>query len=230
MDLRIVIAAIIVLVIITVWLVVDQHRLLYMLQLKSIPAMYRKWYMADYENATAAAELLARVNSKMVSFLRFMKKKYHIGETDDVIQQEGAVHDAIINLPDNVHQIVEALLTNYNPDAFYENDPRSSHDTAYTLGKGRQTFICLRDRSNPQKLVDEDLLFFVLLHEASHMANKKYGHDTEFWTIFKFLLREAHLAGVYQPHDYSRAPTVYCGLKLDYNPYFDTSLPTLGIV
>jgi hypothetical protein len=164
----------------------------------------------------------------MIKLLRALKEKYHVDETDDVIAEEGPGH---VVASDDVLTIVHTLLDNYNPDVIYENDPQYSSDTSYTINKGSSMYVCLRKRDQPHLIEDEDLTFFVVLHEAAHIANYNgWGHDDRFWTVFKFLIHEAVLAGVYTPVDYEKRPQDYCGLNVFYQPLYDRTLPLLGSV
>jgi len=189
----------------------------------------REWNVSGtYSNKRAAAELLSRANAKMINFMRVLKEKYHINETDQQIAEEGDDHFDMINSPNDLHNIVYHMLCNYNPDAFYENDPGLSSETSYTVNKGSSMYLCLRNKNNPNKLVEESDLLFVLLHEASHIANYKgWGHESDFWTVFKFILHEAQLSGVYVPSDYSRKPILYCGMEVKYNPLYDDLIPNI---
>lgn len=189
----------------------------------------REWNMIrDFDNRMEAAEMVSRVNKTMIEFMRALKKKYHIDETDDVIAEEGSAHTSAVNAPNDIYNMVDHLLRSYNPDEFHETDPRYTKDTSYTLNKGASTYVCVRDKTDPTKLVRESDLLFVMLHEATHMANyKNWGHEKQFWAAFKWILYEAQSAGVYVPIDYKRYPTVYCGLKIDYQPLFDDSLPRI---
>ena len=192
-------------------------------------AAARKWnVISGFDNRAEAAALLARVHHKMVEFMRFLKRKYHIDETDDMIATEGSQHARAVGSPGDTYNIVDHLLDNYDPDAFYENDPRHTTETSYTLNKGASMHLCLRRKDDPTRLVDENDLLFVMLHESAHIANYRgWGHGRDFWTTFKFILHEAKLAGVYVPVDYSKYPTNYCGLDVAYNPYFDQTLPNI---
>lgn len=187
---------------------------------------HREWNVAaGYDNKAEAAALLARVNGKMIEFMRHLRKKYHIDETADVIAAEGESHARARAAPNDIYNIVNVMLDNYNPDKFYENDPRFSGDTSYTVNKGSSMHICLRDRRNPSQLVDEDVLLFTMIHEAAHIANYSgWGHGDDFWEIFKFLLHEARLAGVYHPVDYSKHPVEFCGINIPWNPYFASNV------
>lgn len=189
----------------------------------------RKWnVVADYANAEESAKLLNKTNAKMIKIMDYMRKKYHTNDTDEEIQSEGAEHAKVVMAPNDVHNIVAALLRNYDPDVFYENDPRRSSDTSYTVNKGQAMYVCTRKRTNPNELEEEDDLLFVMLHEASHIANYNgWQHDMRFWEVFKFVLTQAEESGVYHPVDYSKRPMDYCGLHVNYNPLFDKRVKSL---
>lgn len=189
----------------------------------------RKWnVVAGYENRSEAAKLLSAVHNDMIEFMRILKKKYHIDEPEDITLMESQQHMYVKSLPGDVYNIVDNLLDNYNPDVFYENDPIITSNTSYTLNKGEAMYLCLRSKDEPMKLVNRNTMLFVMLHEASHIANYRgWGHNEDFWKIFKFILHEARLAGVYTPVDYSKNPIVYCGLNVDYNPIFDNNIPNI---
>jgi hypothetical protein len=182
----------------------------------------RVWNVAsDYHNNTEAAQLLSRLHTRMIKFLNHLRLKYHVDITDDMEPEPKTWSD-------DVQKIVDTLLDNYNPDVFYENDPRYSGDTSYTLNKGDSMYVCLRKRSDPTQLEDPDVIFFVMLHECAHIANYNgWGHTDRFWTVFKFLLHEAVLAGVYTPIDFDNHPRDYCGLRIYYSVLSDKALPNL---
>jgi hypothetical protein len=187
-----------------------------------------KWYVADYENKAEAAQILSRMNSKLIRFMRALKKKYHIDEPADVATKEGPQHDKVVGAPHDVYNIVSHLLHNYNPEVFYENDPRHSADTTYTIDKGSAMYICIRNKQRPYDFVDDNTLIFTILHECSHIANYTgWGHDIKFWTVFKFILHEAVAAGIYEPVYYDKHPVLFCGLNIDYQPLYDNNLANL---
>lgn len=193
----------------------------------------RKWnVVGDYENSEDAARLLERTNRTIIGFLRGLKHKYHIDETDDIAAVHSgdrfSDHNRMVNAGADLYNIIDHLLDNYNPDVFFENDPRCTSDTSYTLDKGRAMYICLRNKDKPDTLVDESTLLFTMLHEISHIANYRgWGHGNDFWACFKFILHEAQLAGIYHPIDYTRYPTNFCGLVINWNPLLDDSVPKL---
>jgi hypothetical protein len=180
----------------------------------------REWNLSGYDNDSDAAALMSRANDRMMKLMCHLKKKYSV--------------DMIGELPtDKLHyslrQIcIDNLLDHYNPDNFYENDPKKiGTETSYTLSKGSAMYICLRSKSDPEKLVDINTLMFVLLHESSHIANPGWGHTPIFWSIFKFILIEAVECGIYKTEDYQKNPKMYCGLSIDYNPILDVNRPAI---
>jgi len=190
----------------------------------------RHWkVLSDYDNSAEAAALLSRVHAKVMKLMRILRDKYHIDETDDEIA-DCIGHSAAINAPNDTHNIVKALIANYNPDVIYENDARGTSETSYTTNKGQAMYICLRRKDDPRYLVNEDELLFVMLHECSHIANYRgWGHERNFWETFMFVLHEAEIAGLYRPIDYAREPADYCGLKIEYNPLLDPTLRKLWV-
>ena len=200
----------------------------------------------SYENYRDAAKLLSSIHERTMEFLRHLRKKYHVGETEDQVRQcRARIPDHCVEKSDecplvkgstwhgparteDVQNMVEALLKNYNPEVFYENDPAQSNETSYTVNKGEAMYICLRKKSDPRQFENEETIFFVMLHECAHIANYNgWGHDTRFWTIFKFLLQEAVEAGVYHPIDYAKYPQPYCSIEVYYQPLYDDGLASL---
>ena len=62
---------------------------------------------------------------------------------------------------------------------------------------------------------------FVAIHEMAHLTTLSIGHNKEFWDNFKYLLKKANECGVYEPVDYSKQQTEYCGMTISDNPYFN---------
>lgn len=181
--------------------------------------------LKKYNNQQAAANAITIVNQKTMEFLRFLKAKYRIDETDDIIEREKHMHTMLVQHPGDIYKIIDSLLNNYNPEVIYENDPQGGGATSYTIGKGNKLYLCVRDKEDPNKIIDHNTLMFVMLHEISHMANYNgWGHGRDFWEVFCFILHESILAGVYTPIDYKNYPVNYCGLRIDYQPLYDTGL------
>lgn len=121
-----------------------------------------------------------------------------------------------------------ALRRRYNPDNLAENPPTGPRgDTAYSLNKGALLAVCLRAKPSGE-LHPFPLLAFVYLHELAHLALEEYDHPPRFWAAFRWLLEEAEAAGLYASPDFARAPAVYCGVRVDYNPRYDPGVAPLG--
>lgn len=177
----------------------------------------RSWLVAaGYDNSNDAAGLLDRVHARAINLMRALKIKYHIDEPDD---EAGAHNHSEIN--EDRRKIVDSLLDGYNPDVLREHIPLGS-ETSFTNNKGDSMHLCLRDKNDPKRLVDEDTLMFVVLHELSHIAAyDTWGHTKRFWEVFKFILKEAVAAGIYVPTNYATFNVMYCGLNLTHNPLYD---------
>ena len=55
---------------------------------------------------------------------------------------------------------------------------------------------------------------YVAIHEMSHIACPEIGHGNLFKKIFKKLVEEAIILGIYRKIDYSSQPAEYCGMIL----------------
>ena len=152
------------------------------------------------EEKRESLEVLALIQQRNIQLLRYLKK----------------------NFPSDIR--TKRLLDNYNPDVIMENSPKNkTGDTAYVVGKGNEFRMCIRSAYGYNPIHRDDLLTFVHLHELAHIASISYDHNYEFWHNFKWLLHRAEEAGVYTPVNYKNQPFEYCGLYVDYNPYYDRS-------
>ena len=142
-----------------------------------------------------AADLLANTTLKMKKLVKHMQNNY------------------IIN--DNVQR----LTKNFNPQSIVETLPNSEH-TAYSENKGEKIAFCLNTTKDGDKLIDQNTLMFVSIHELAHTMTESVGHTDEFWNNFKFLLENASKINIYRPVDYSKHPTSYCGMTINENPLF----------
>lgn len=100
-----------------------------------------------------------------------------------------------------------------------EESPWEHGTSSYTLNKGELIAFCVRDKDN-QDFHDYNTLLFVVIHELAHVASVTKGHNEEFMTNFRWLLKHARTSGLYQPVDYSKNPMTYCGVKVTNNPLF----------
>lgn len=155
-----------------------------------------KYCVRERNKIQLVADLLARVTIKMKKVVKYMHDQY----------------------PDRDN--VRRLRENFDPKKVYETLPTSEY-TAYSENKGEKMAFCVTRKKNGNKLIDENTLTFVALHELSHLMTKSVGHQPEFWDNFKFILTHAADLGIYKPVDYSKVSTTYCGMQINDNPYFN---------
>ena len=155
-----------------------------------------KYCVRERSKIQLVADLLARVTNKLKVLVEHMKVKYPEREN------------------------VKRLVNGFKPKKIYEILPTSKY-TAYSENKGEKLAFCVTKKKHGQSLIDENTLTFVALHELSHIATESIGHTTEFWTNFKFILKEAVKKNLYNPINYKENPTSYCSMKITDNPYYD---------
>jgi hypothetical protein len=98
-------------------------------------------------------------------------------------------------------------------EANHEDD-----STSYTINKGEEIHLCLREKNTDKILHDVNTMMFVLLHELAHIMSDTIGHNKEFKDNFIILLKEAHKLGLYDTINYAKYPKSYCGLKINSSP------------
>ena len=151
----------------------------------------------DREMIEPAADKLARTVTKCKTLIAYMQKQH----------------------PDN--DITKRLVKNFNPKKVMQTLPTSEH-TAYSENKGEKLAFCLNSgKNNSNKLIDENTLMFVALHELAHIATFEVGHTPTYWQNFKFIIENAVQADIYIPVDYKKKPVGYCGMTITDNPYYD---------
>tara|TARA_B110000444_G_scaffold204458_2_gene197312 strand:- start:2784 stop:3377 length:594 start_codon:yes stop_codon:yes gene_type:complete len=156
-----------------------------------------RYCVRDRGKLKMAADKLAHVNIKLNKLVKYLGEKYPTQEN------------------------VKRLIKGYNPQKIYETLPTSEY-TAYSENKGEKIAFCLdTEKYSEGRLIDDNTLMYVALHELSHVASKSIGHNDEFWENFKFILIAAEKIGVYNPVDYKKEPARYCGMNITDNPYYD---------
>jgi len=150
----------------------------------------------EREKLELAANLLADVTQKMKDMVAYMKQKH----------------------PEDPRTI--RLVEGFNPKKVSETLPTSEF-TAYSENKGEKLAFCVNTTKKGNKLIDENTLTFVALHELSHIMTESIGHKDEFWNNFRFLIDEAQKIKVYTPEDYKIKPKEYCGMTINDNPFYD---------
>lgn len=157
-----------------------------------------KYCVRDREDLNTAADHLAKATTNMNALVKHCVEKY----------------------PDKEN--VKRLSKGYNPQKIYEILPTSEY-TAYSENKGEKLAFCIETEKENGKgeLIDINTLTYVAIHELSHIATESIGHNDDFWQNFKFFLIEAEKINIYNPVDYKKKPSRYCGMNIIDNPYFD---------
>jgi len=161
----------------------------------------RNYSVRDMPDKQQAADLLARVRQKLQKLVEVLRQRFP--NKPQVIQ---------------LNQKFEA-----DPKRFYEATPDAEH-VSYSVNKGDSIHLCLRQREgNNEKLVEENVMVFVGLHEMGHVITPTSveSHGPEFWNNFGWLLREAESTGIYKYQDFKAHPVAYCGEKITDQPKYD---------
>lgn len=92
--------------------------------------------------------------------------------------------------------------------------PQDEKYTSYTINKGEKIVFCLRSKLL-DNIHDTNTLMYVVIHEMAHVGCPEYGHTPLFKKIFKFLLQQSIVIGIYKPVDYRINPQNYCGMTIN---------------
>ena len=131
----------------------------------------RKYLVRNVKDKQAAAELLSKMRISIDKLIDHLEIYY----------------------PNDPR--VKRLVKKFNPNRISESLKGSKY-TSYSVNKGQKIVLCLRSKDHQQKLTDLNTLMFVVLHELAHVLTVSIGHTKEFWSNFKFILKEAVKIGV----------------------------------
>lgn len=165
--------------------------------METLKAFDNNLYMVQsaLPNKEVAADIMASLNKSVQTFIKQLSKEY---PNDDRVQR---------------------LLYKYNPKNFGEGTPlNKNNETSYSIDKGRELVVCLREKRNPSRFHNKNTVMFVMVHELAHIASKTYGHNSEFNTNFRWLLKNAIKYNHYKFVDYKLQPVNYCGLEITDTP------------
>lgn len=155
-----------------------------------------KYCVRERAKLQLAADLLARTTQKLRQLVAYLGKKY----------------------PDRAN--CSRLVNNFDPKTVKEILPTSEF-TAYSENKGEKLAFCTTTTKDGDKLIDQNTLMFVAIHELAHLMTVSIGHTQEFWQNFKFLLQNAVNIKIYNPVDYKKKNKNYCGMTITDNPIYD---------
>jgi predicted metal-dependent hydrolase len=168
----------------------------------------REFLVRNMSDKEEAADLLSKIRTKLLTLVNYLKDlknkdiKNYLGSDDSV---------------KDVEEGFNRLVKRFKPDNISESTPNDKY-TSYSVNKGQKIVFCLRSRSGEEKIVDENIITFVALHELSHIMTKSVGHTEEFWNNFRILLRVGIKLKLYQHQNFNNNPVDYCGTKITDTP------------
>ena len=203
----------------------------------------KSYLVRNVENKHEAADLLATIAIKLEKlvniindsgyetiYTKYMKptidkenqrNNKKSDENKDIIEgQDGGNSDSITletDIKQKLKDDIRRLYKNFNPEAFSETTPDAKY-TSYSVNKGEKIVFCLRDKKEGEKLVKENIMTFVSIHELAHLMTKSIGHEPEFWANFKLLLKISIDNGIYKNIDFNSTPKPYCGINITDTP------------
>lgn len=146
----------------------------------------RKYRVRNTSKKTETAEALARLNEKVTQFI-----------------------DRLQNNSDAEYRPMAVRLKDrYRPETISEGRVDKRY-TSYTVNKGEQVVLCLRSRDERDEIYDDNLIFYVALHELAHISSVTEDHSPEFHRNFRYLLRKASEWNMWRRVD---RPFQYCGM------------------
>lgn len=149
----------------------------------------RMYEVNDLPNKRDAANMMAEIRRRLETLRTCLNKNY----------------------PDDIR--TKRLNDRLNLDNIKET-PINSDYTSYSVNKGEEISFCIRDKAEPKKIHDINLLMFVAIHEIAHLISESIGHNEEFLTNFAWALRQSIKCGVYVKEDFANNPKTYCGVKV----------------
>ena len=140
-----------------------------------------------------AANLMAEIKKRLVKLVEYLKRR----RSNDPRTQR--------------------LAQKFDPSTFQETRI-DSNLTSFSIDKGEEVHMCLRDKTPDLPLHKINDLMFVALHELSHVASANTGHGEEFQKNFVWVLHNAVQIGIFKNIDYSTNNVKYCGDVINSNP------------
>jgi len=160
--------------------------------------------------------------NKVKEISEFDNRIYQVNEMPN--KQDAA--NRIAQIRDKLATLQECLNKNYPDDPRtkrlnerlnldnIKETPINSDYTSFSVNKGEELSFCVRDKGDPKKIHELNLLVFVAMHEMAHVVSESIGHGSEFLENFAWILRQAVKCGVYVKEDFASNPKMYCGVKV----------------
>lgn len=130
-------------------------------------------------------------------------------QTDDTVK-------TLYRLREHARRLIDVLESDYPNDEYVRKLKRRFTGSIHELEHGHTNVfgynrnkgdisVCLHNKQNiPNKFND---IFFVLMHEMSHLMTDTYEHDQTFQEQFTRLIQVATKHGLYE---YTKKPSLFC--------------------
>jgi hypothetical protein len=181
----------------------------------------KQYLVRNLPDRQEAADLLANMNARFDKIVSFVKRQDMFTMYKNYVARDKSLTEDKLTPAQSTEFTkfdadIKRLIKNYNSDALSENTPDSAY-TAYSEDKGRKIVFCLRSKKT-DRLVDLNTMIFVGIHELTHLMTRSIGHNPEFWSNFRILLRIAVRTNNYDCVDYNIESRDYCGTMISDSP------------
>ena len=160
-----------------------------------------KFYrVRDLPDKQIAANMLAKIRINIINLVDYMNKNKDTKYKD---------------YKENIDRLKNKIeLVNFS-----ENNGKGK-ETSYSVNKGDELVLCLRSKVDYDKFHDINIIYYVVLHEISHIASPVYEekHNNQgpiFKKIFSFIATVAVEQGYYKKVDFNKNPEEYCGITIN---------------
>ena len=178
------------------------EKLVEIMKTSGFETIYNKYIKADVDKETSTNSINGNKSKDIIE-----------GQEGGSSERQTLEYDMKMKLKEDI----ERLVNNFNPDAFSETTPDSKY-TSYSVNKGEKLVMCLRSKKEGEKLVKENIMTFVSIHELAHLMTKSIGHDPVFWNNMRLLLKVAIDNGLYKNVDFNKKSEPYCGITISDTP------------
>jgi len=154
------------------------------------------YYVNDLPDAQDAANFLAKIMKILNELVIKIIDNYNILDTNDKKYIE------------SIKKIKDKL-----PFIKISENPLDNKYTSYSINKGEELVLCIRDKKT-KKIQDINDILYVAIHEIAHIGCLEYGHTEIFNEINYYLLKKAVEYDYYKYIDYYKNNKPYCGIQL----------------
>jgi len=141
---------------------------------------------------------------------------------------DGTTAHTLYQLRTRANRLVQALDTEFPNDVYVLRLKQRFTGSIHELEHGRvgvfgynrnkgDISVCLHDKQNKSNRFND--IFFVLMHEMSHMMTNTFEHDQTFEQQFTRMIRIAVKYGLYEYVDYGKTPSAFCNGYIQQTPY-----------